>query len=163
MPKNKEQKKEVYEKLAVIARENTGLAFVNFRGMTVAEITKARRTLREKGVGYFVAKKTLIRKALSDAKVGGEMPSLEGEVGVAFSKDPTDSPREVFEFAKKLEGKFSLLGGVFEGVFKGKEEIRAIALIPSIQTLRGMFLNLVNSPRQRFAVVLNEISKKKIS
>ncbi len=42
-----------------------------------------------------------------------------------------------------------------------KSEIEGIALIPSVQTLRGMFVNVINSPIQRFAIALNEIAKTK--
>ena len=54
------------------------------------------------------------------------------------------------------------LGGIFEGMFKGKEEIVAIASIPSRQTLYAQFTNLVNSPIQRFVVGLSEVAKKKV-
>lgn len=160
MPISKDKKKEIYTKLTELARENHGIAFVNFHKMTVANITEARRVLREKQVGYYVAKKTLIKRAFTDAKIGGEMPELEGEVGVAYSVAPTDSPREVFEFSKKFDNQFTLQGGVFEGIFRNKEGIREIALIPSLETLRARFANLVNSPRQRFAMVLSEKAKK---
>lgn len=161
MPISKDKKNEIYKKLTELARENKGIAFVNFHKMTVASITEARRALRTKNVGYYVAKKTLIKKAFTDSKIGGEMPVLEGEIGVAYSKGPTDSPREVFEFSKKFENQFTLMGGVFEGKFLNLEGIREIALIPSLETLRGKFVNLINSPRQRFALVLSEYIKNK--
>jgi ribosomal protein L10 len=43
----------------------------------------------------------------------------------------------------------------------GKEDIMSIALIPSRKTLEAQFVNLINSPIQRFAVLLDQISKKK--
>jgi ribosomal protein L10 len=41
------------------------------------------------------------------------------------------------------------------------EEMLGVATIPPLQTLRGMFVNLINSPIQRFAVALNQIATKK--
>ncbi len=54
-----------------------------------------------------------------------------------------------------------ILGGVFDGVYKSKEEMTEIASIPSLQTLRGMFVNVINSPIQGLAVSLNQIAEKK--
>jgi hypothetical protein len=39
------------------------------------------------------------------------------------------------------------------------DEIKSIAAIPGMETLRAMFAQVINSPRQRFAVVLNEVAK----
>jgi len=55
----------------------------------------------------------------------------------------------------------SIIGGVFEGKYMNKEEMLGIATIPPLQTLRGMFVNLINSPIGRFAVALNQIATTK--
>ncbi len=167
MALSKEKKSEILKKLKIIVASKSA-AFVNFHGLTVANATLFRRKLKESGVGYFVAKKTLIKKSLTEANVSGEMPDLKGEVGVAYllsetpDGDLTAPTRESFVFQKKFENRISLLGGVFEGKLIGAEEVKALALIPSLQTLRAQFVNLINSPIQRFAVALDGISKKKV-
>ena len=160
MPLTKDKKKEICDKVTRIAKENSSLVFVNFHKINVADVTAARRALREKNVGYYVAKKTLIKKSLVDAEIQGEMPELKGEVGIAYSSEPTAAAREVFAFSKKLDDQFKLIGGIFEGKFKNGDEMNEIALIPSLEVLRGKFLNLINSPRQRFAMLLSEKAKK---
>jgi ribosomal protein L10 len=40
-------------------------------------------------------------------------------------------------------------------------EIAQIAMIPSLQTLRGMFVNIINSPIQRMVIALDQIAGKK--
>ncbi|KKU77121.1 MAG: 50S ribosomal protein L10 [Parcubacteria group bacterium GW2011_GWA2_47_64] len=85
-----------------------------------------RRKLREAGVGYFVAKKTLIRKSLEGGKVEGTLPSLEGEVAVAYLEagdDITAPAREIFGLEKKLEKATRLIGGWVERGCKDKEVI----------------------------------------
>ena len=49
---------------------------------------------------------------------------------------------------------------MFGGKFVGKDEITSIAAIPGIDALRAQFVQLINSPRQRLAVVLNARADK---
>ncbi len=162
MAVSKDQKKEILAKLVDAVAHNPSHVFVNFHQVTVADITKVRRALKAAGVGYVVAKKTLIKKALETGTIKGTMPSLDGEVALAYSNTDITAPaREVYAFQKSLDGKIKILGGVFEGQYKTKEEMTAIATIPSRQTLLGMFANVINSPIQGFAVALSEIAKKK--
>ena len=69
--------------------------------------------------------------------------------------------QNIKDFGKKYKDAIQIAGGVFQGVFKNKEEMVAIASIPSLDVLRGMFAQLINSPRQRFAVVLSKVAETK--
>ena len=90
MPITKQKKTEIIEKLKKIFSESPSVAFVQFHKLTVANAQTLRRKLREAGNGYFVAKKTLIRKSLEDGFVKGELPSLDGEVAVAYLEKGAD-------------------------------------------------------------------------
>ena len=68
--------------------------------------------------------------------------------------------REFFAFQKKYKDNVKIVGGIFEGKYMSMEEMTAIALIPSQKTLYAQFVNIINSPIQRFAVVLNQIVLK---
>lgn len=163
MALSKSKKKETLDKVSKIAAESTSMVFVNFHGLPVAETTALRRGLRAQGVGYTVAKKTLMRKALeSGKKITGNMPELNGEVAIAYSTTDVLAPaREVYVFEKKNEGKLSILGAIFENAYIGRDATLNLATIPSRQTLLGMFVNIVNSPIQRAAIALSEVAKKK--
>lgn len=158
---SKQKKGEILTKLTDIAKANASVLFVNFHKLTVSDATALRRALRAAGVGYFVAKKTLIKKAFGGAKAAGEMPELGGEVAVAYSNDIIAPAREVYSFQKKSENKVSILGGIFEGAFKNKEEMMSIALIPSRETLYSQIAYLLQSPIQRLAIGLSEVAKAK--
>ncbi|TSC84568.1 MAG: LSU ribosomal protein L10P [Parcubacteria group bacterium Gr01-1014_17] len=160
----KEKKKAIVEKLTDIFAKAPSAAFVKFGKLTVAQANTLRRTLKEKGVGYFVAKKTLIRKALQSKNTVGELPELEGEVAVAYAIGAHDTlapSREVALFTKRFEKAVELIGGIFEGAFIGQSTALALSLIPSRETLLAQFANIVNSPIQRFVIGLSEISKIK--
>jgi len=156
----KEKKKEILSKLEGIKNDSETVVFVGFNGLTVSDSTAMRNKLREEGVGYFVAKKTLIKRALEDS-YKGEVPELEGEVALAYSADAISPAQNVREFEKKHAENISILGGIFQGVYKTKEEMTEIASIPALPVLRGMFVNVINAPIQGLAVALNQIAEKK--
>ena len=161
MARTKVQKKEILDKVGKIADDSQSLVFVNFHGLKVSGATEVRRKLKSEGIGYFVAKKSITRKALEGKKITGTMPVLDGEVGIAYGTDLIAPAREIYAFQKKFKQGVSIVGGVFEGKFMTKAEMEGIALIPPLDTLRGMFLNVINSPIQGFVVALDQIAKKK--
>lgn len=160
MALTKAKKSEVLAKAKDIAK-SPAVVFANFHGLTVAQATELRNKLREEGVGYFVAKKTLVKKAFSEAGVSGDMPALPGELALAYASDLVAPARGIYEFQKKFDKKVSIMGGVFDGAFKTREEMTEIAAIPSLQTLRGMFVNIINSPIQGMVIALNAVATKK--
>jgi large subunit ribosomal protein L10 len=156
----KDKKKEILEKLKGIA-EMDSVVFLNFHGLGVNDTVDMRAKLRTTGVDYYVAKKTLVKKAFEEAGIDGDFPTLEGEAAIAYSNDLTAPAREIFAFQKEHDGMISIQGGVFENKFLTKAEMEEIALIPGIKTLQGMFVNVINSPIQGFVMSLQAIADKK--
>jgi len=156
----KAKKQDILAKLETIKNESDSIVFVNFKKVTVKDTTEMRRTMREAGVGYFVAKKTLMKRAFGTA-FEGEMPELDGEIAVAYSTDAIAPAQNVKEFATKFKDNIAIAGGIFQGVFKSREEMTEIASIPSLQVLRGMFVNVINSPIQGLVIALDAIAQKK--
>lgn len=162
MPLTRAKKEEVVEDLKGIAESSKNITFVNFKGLNVEKANQVRKQLRESGVHYLVAKKSLIKKALNDVGVSGELPSLEGEIAIAYSGDDHIAPaREVYYFQKKEGGVLSIAGGVFDGRFMDATEMTEVASIPSRQVLYGQFVNLINSPLQGLVIALDGIAQKK--
>jgi large subunit ribosomal protein L10 len=157
----KADKQEMLKTVETAINGAKSVVFVNFHGLTVANITEIRRNLRANNVGYFVAKKTITKKALEGKNIKGTQPAFEGELAIAFSEDLTAPAREVYLAQKKFDKKISIQGGIFDGEYKSKEEMVVIASIPSRQVLLGMFVNLINSPIQRLAIVVDQIAKTK--
>src|SRR5690606_9763283 len=112
-------------------------------------------------VSYTVAKKTLTKRALEAEKFEGSLPELPGEFALAWGDDAVAPARGVYEFQKKFPDSLNITGGVFEDRFMSASEMTEIAQIPSLDVLRGKFVNIINSPIQRVAVALNEIAKIK--
>ena len=161
---SKDKKRAILAKLADAFKEASSVVFVGFSKLTVKDASTLRKALSKEGVRYFVAKKTLLRLALKEHGYEGQVPELPGEVAIAWTAsdaDTTAPARGIYEFGKKLKGALSLLGGVFDGTFADAAKMVAVATIPPLSVLRGMFANIINSPRQRFAVVLSKVAEKK--
>jgi large subunit ribosomal protein L10 len=154
----KQKKETILAKLEGVKGEADAIVFVKFNGMTVADTTAMREQLRQKGVGYFVAKKTLMTRTFGTA-FEGDMPQLDGEIAIAYATDAILPAQSIKEFAGKYKDKLAIVGGVFQGTFKNQVEMTEIASIPPLDTLRGMFAQLINSPRQRFAVVISKVAE----
>lgn len=161
MPISKSKKAEVFDAVKKAASEAKSLVFVKFGNLPVSEIAAMRRDLREKGISYYVAKKTIAKKALHEKGYTGTLPELPGEIALAWSEDLTAPAREIFSFQKKTDKKISIVGGIFDGAFKSQVEMMDIALIPSIDTLRAQFVNVINSPIQGLVFSLKAIADKK--
>ena len=156
----KDKKVEILGKVKEAADKSNTLVFVNFHALPVALATEIRKSLREKEVGYFVAKKTLIKKALSDKNYGGTFPELPGEIAIAYSDDQIAGAKGIYDYQKKNPELIKIVGGVFEGNFVDAVAMTAIASIPPRETLYGMLVNVINSPIQGLVMSLDQIAKK---
>ena len=162
MAKTKEQKAETLDKLTSIFKDSASTVFVHFKGLGVANETKMRGALEADGVDYFVAKKTLMRKAAEVAGINGDVPELTGEIAVAYGKDdPTAPARGIHEFVKQHAGMVAIAGGIYEGGMLDATGMQEIALIPPLDVLRGMFANVINSPIQGLAISLGQVAEQK--
>lgn len=163
MAKTKAEKSAIIDKLEDAFKTGASSVFVHFTKVTVAEESAMRRALRADGVSYFVAKKTLMRRALEKLGHAHESLPLEGEVAIAHGggKDSTIAARLVHEFGTKLADKLTILGGIFEGKLVDGPKMQEIATIPSMDVLRGMFVNVINSPIAGLAVALKAVADKR--
>lgn len=157
----REKKERIVKELHDAAKVAQSMVFVNFHGLGVSDTNELRSALRSKDISYTVARKTLIKRALADAHVEGELPDLNGEVALAYGDDPVLPASSIAEFAKKHKNNLSIIGGIFEGKFMNKSEMETIASIPPMQTLRGMFVNVINSPIAGFVIALNALAEKR--
>jgi len=156
----KSKKEEIIERLDGVKASADSIVFVNFKGMPVQDSTVMRAKLREEGVTYFVAKKTLLKRSFADA-FEGEMPDFEGEIAIAYSEDAIAPAQNIKEFAKKYKDNLDIVGGVFQGVWKDKSEMEEIASIPPLPVLHGMFANFLQQPAQGIALALQAVADQK--
>lgn len=160
MALTKAKKTEILDNLRGILKSSTSVAFANFHGLGVAASSAMRKSMRANGVGYVVAKKSLVRKALSEMNYTGTMPELPGELALAYGTDAILPAKEVADFAKKNDGKLSIVGGIYEGAYMSAVDMKALAAIPGRETLLGMLVNVWSAPARGLVIALDQISKK---
>jgi len=155
----RQKKEEVFNNVKDKLKRSKMTVFVNFHGLNVSDACELRSSLKKADSNYFVAKKTLVKRAYDSLGIEGELPELEGEVALAYSfKDVIAPARGVKDYVKKK--KMSILGGIFENKFIDAATATALADIPSREILLGQFVNVLNSPIQGFVGTLDAISKK---
>lgn len=157
----KAKKEEIVGKLKKVFKDAKSLVFINFHGLNVTNATEMRRVLKEEGVSYAVAKKTLTKRAIAEEGFEGLEPTLDGELALAWGDNLMAPARGVYAFHKKWPESLKIMGGVFEGRYQSAVEMEAIAQIPTLDVLRGRFVNIINSPIQRWVVALGQIAEKK--
>lgn len=161
MPITKSKKEELLNEFNDVVASSASVVFAQFKGLNAEESNELRGTMRDAEVSYKVAKKTLLKRALDESSITGDAPELEGEIAIAWGSDLIAPARETQKFNKAFAGKITIMGGIFEGRFMNQDEMVEIATIPDVPVLRGMFVNVINSPIQGLAVALQAIADKK--
>ena len=134
---------------------------IDYMGITVAEADEMRKKLREAEVDYTVYKNTLVKRAIAGTKYEALSEVLEGPSGLAFSYNDATAPARVLNESIKEFKKMEFKGGVVEGEVYSKEDIQAIASIPSRETLISKFMGSIQSPIANFARVVSQIAEQK--
>lgn len=158
---SRSKKEATVEKLKTAIAGATTVVFVHFDKVTSEEANALRGVCDHEGVGYLVAKKTLIRRAFEQVSFEGVLPDLDGEVAVAYGADMLTPARVMGEQAETLKDRFFIIGGVFEDAFVSPERMRIIASIPPVEILYAQFLMVIRSPVQGLVRALSQIAEKK--
>ena len=155
-----EQKQPIIKEISDYLNGASAAVLVNYRGLTVEEDTKLRKTLRENGIIYKVYKNTMINFAVKDTEFEGLAPLLEGPTAIAISKDDATAPARLLSQFAKTAPVLEMKAGVVEGTFYDAAGINAIADIPSRDVLLGRLFGSMQSPIANLARVLNQIAEK---
>jgi large subunit ribosomal protein L10 len=139
--------------LAAVFAETSMVVVTQNKGMTVADVTKLRRQMRAAGATYKVAKNRLTILALEGTKFDGIKPLLKNPTALAWSRDAVAVAKVAIEFAKTNE-KFVILGGALGAQTLNADGIKALSELPSLDTLRGGLLGMLQTPATRIAGVL---------
>lgn len=154
MAKTRQQKEKELKSFADKFKNGKSLIFVNFTGLKVKEIEELRRNCRNAGVDYAVVKKRLIGLALKDAGIDFDSKSLENSVAVAIGREDEVVPAKVvYEFAKGHDA-LKAVGGILEKNFIDKNQVEALAKLPSKDELLAKVVGSINAPVSGFVNVL---------
>ncbi|AIM16658.1 MULTISPECIES: 50S ribosomal protein L10 [Neobacillus] len=156
-----EAKKQVVEEIAEKLKASVSTVVVDYRGLSVAEVTELRKQLREAGVEFKVYKNTLTRRAAEAVGLSGLNDALTGPNAIAFSTEDVVAPAKILnEFAKKNEA-LELKAGVIEGNIATVEDVKALAELPSREGLLSMLLSVLQAPIRNFALAAKAVADQK--
>jgi len=151
---NKEEKKEAIDELHEKFARAKAAVITGYSGINVEQITDLRSKLRKAQVEYRVVKNTLARRAAEGTGLEPLKDHFVGPVGIAFSYDDVVAPAKVlFEFSK-TQDKLKLKVGVLDGKLLQQADVRALANLPSLNSLRGKLVGLLQAPASRMVGVL---------
>ena len=127
-----------------------------YRGLTVAQMTKLRREVRQVSGEYQVIKNTLVRRALKGTVYGDLEKLLEGPNGWVFAyDDPVLLSKTLLKFASDND-KLTIKGGVFEGRFMNPAEVKVLSQMPSKPELQAKLLATINAPATQLLRTIQE-------
>ncbi|MCO7176827.1 50S ribosomal protein L10 [Sporolactobacillus kofuensis] len=156
-----EEKKKIVDEIAGKLKDSVATIVVNYRGLSVAEVTELRKQLREANVDYKVYKNTFARRATAIAGLSELDDALKGPTAVSFSNDDVIAPAKVlYNFAKEHEA-LEIKAGVIEGKLTSVDEIKALAELPSREGLLSMLANVLQAPIRNFALGVKAVAEKK--
>jgi large subunit ribosomal protein L10 len=170
--KNREQKAAAISEFSEGIGQATNAFVLDFKGITVPQVTELRKQVRETGSEYVVIKNTLALIAVKDSPLQKITGTFSGMTAIAYNRtDAVALAKVLTKFAKDVptvQFKGALLGGQIVAA----SEIQTIANLPSREELVSKLLFLLQSPIRglvtvlaanirNLAVVLDQIAKQK--
>lgn len=166
------------EKAAVISEFSDGIGqatnafLIDFKGITVPQVTELRRQVRESGSSYVVVKNTLALIAVKDSPLTQIKEQFTGMTAVAYNTtDAVVLAKALTKFAKDVPA-VQFKGALLNGQIVPATEIQNIANLPSREELVSKLLYLMQHPIRglvtvlsanirNLAVVLDQVAKQK--
>jgi large subunit ribosomal protein L10 len=159
---NLEGKKAVVAEVADVASNAFSAVAAEYRGLTVAEMTKLRVEARKQNVYVRVVRNTLARRAVEDTEFACMQEGMTGPLVYGFSmEDPGAVARVMADFAKnndKFEVKMVSLGGQ---LFPASE-IDRLAKMPTKEQAISMFMGTLKAPIEKFVRTLQAPTSKMV-
>lgn len=156
-----EAKQQVVAEIAEQLKSSQSTVVVEYRGLTVAEMTELRRALRAENVGFKIYKNTLVQRAVEQEGMNEIVEHLEGPNAVAFGHDDAVAPARILAgFAKEHEA-LVIKAGYVEGKYLPQEEIMAVAKLPNREGMYSMLLACMKEPVAKVARVIQAVADSK--
>ena len=160
MSLNRSEKEAVVSDVTSLAAKAQTLVMAEYRGITVADMTRLRNDARSKGVTPQRVEEhagTPCCRGSAFEVVGDQMT---GPLIYGFSEDAVAAAKVVADFAKTND-KLVIRGGAFAGKALDVNGVKQLASIPPKEVLLSQLLGLMQSPISRTARVLAALAEKR--
>ncbi|RJO59482.1 50S ribosomal protein L10 [Candidatus Parcubacteria bacterium] len=147
MAKTKLQKQETVKKFQENLDQMRVAIFALIDGLTVKEITKLRKEMREAKVNFLGLKKTLFKLALAEKKYEAEpLKAFRGNVGIAFGLEDEVKPASILHAFAKTNKKLQFVGGLLNGKWLTPAEVKSLANLPTKEVLLAKLIGSIKAP-----------------
>jgi len=152
--KTREQKAAEVSALTEQIGRASNAFLIDFKGVTVPQVTELRKQVRETNSGYVVVKNTLALIALKDSPIVALREQFNGPTAIAFNAtDAVVLAKALTKFAKDVPA-IEFKGALLDGQVVPAQQIQAIANLPSRDELIAKLLYVMQSPIRGLATVL---------
>jgi len=162
--KTKAQKQEVIDEAKELIGQGGGAVFADVHRISVGQLMKLRRSVREAGGRMVVCKKRLLGVAMTEAGMPFDSKDYDGAIGVVFSPDGVEGMSgPVVRFFKELKlEKEKVLGG-YDFSAKApvtKETVLFIGTLPSREVVLAQLMGMLQAPLRSFMYILQQKSQQ---
>jgi len=152
---NRDEKAQAISELEGAIGSATNAFLIDFKGITVPQVTELRKQVRESNSKYIVVKNTLALIAVKDSPLKSLEKAFTGPTAVAYNTtDAVALAKALTKFAKDVPT-IQFKGALLNGQAVPASEIQNIANLPSREELIAKLLYLMQHPIRGLAVVLN--------
>jgi large subunit ribosomal protein L10 len=131
-----ESKKAVVSEIEDLIKNSESVIIFSYQGLSVSDLSKLRRELKEKDGEVRVFKNTLVKRALDDLKIDLD-GFLEGPNAIMFGHELLEPIKVLSKFAKEND-KAEIRVGIISGSPADLKTINEYATIPSREGLLTM-------------------------
>lgn len=151
------EKEQLVKEYEEILDSNDSIIIVGYSGLSVENLSKFRSITREFQVSFRVIKNRLMGRALSSAGSTGKFQSLKdllkGPVGIVYSSNPVGMAKIIRDFVANNEKMVVFGGALKDGMILDAAGVQKLALIPSLDELRGKILGIIQAPASRLVAL----------
>jgi large subunit ribosomal protein L10 len=147
-------KKELVTTLNGVFKDANVVVVAHYSGLTVAQMQNLRKQMKQAGAAVKVAKNRLAKIALEGTDAAVVIPLLTGPTVIAYSSDPVAAPKVANDFAKAND-KFVILGGSMGKTSLSPNDVKALAVLPSLDELRARIVGVIQAPATKIARVIS--------
>ena len=152
-------KKDVVENIKEKMQKSKSVMLLDYRGLTVEEVSNLRNEFRAAGVEYKVLKNTMLQRAAESLGIEGTEELFKGPTAVAFGYDDAAVPAKILvDFIKKTK-KTEIKGGFLDSKVVDINQIKYLANLPAKEVLIAKLLGTLNAPVTNFVSVLNGLPR----
>jgi len=151
---NRKEKEQTISELQRQIERYKGAVFANFRGLRVDQMNQIRQRLREGKISFHVVKNTLMKRASKGTDLEKIIPYLEGPTAMAISYGNPVSLIKIFLDFIKTQPLLEIKAGLVEGQLVLPQEMKAIATLPSRETMMAQVMGTIQMPASQLAGAL---------